>query len=194
MSINKAKLSLLLITSTFLSVLITFLFSELLTFSVYIPLLYIFSLFLPAFGLLFFLDSIRAVSGRWYWGIPLLTSLIPMTLLRDSMFTSMLYSRSFMLSFDSWGIFGSAYTRASIMIFYSLGSVFFCLSVPQANKNKMLMPSTFAILASIAIITFSMDSLSAGFLAESNLFGLYIIFTLLLGLSLMSMAIHYNPE
>lgn len=183
-----------MVASTFLSVLIIFLFSEVLPFSVYIFLLYIFSLLLPAFGLLFFMNSAKVISARWHWGIPLFISLGPTTLLWDNMFTAMLYGRAFISTFDKWGFLDSAPVRAFILIFYSLASVLFCASVQEGKRNRMRIPFIFASIASVSIIIFSVDSLIGGFLAGADLFGLYVILTLLLGMSLIRVAIQYNPE
>lgn len=194
MPVNRTGSSLLMVASTFLSVLITFLFSGLLPFPVYVSLLYIFSLFLPAFGILVFMSSTRMISARWHWGVPLFISLAPMTLLRDNMFTGMLYGRAFISTFDTWGFLDAAPSRAFILTFYSLASVLFCLSAPEGKRSEMRIPLMFATTASASIIIFSVDSLTGGSLAEANLFGLYVVFTLLLGISLARVAIHYSPE
>ncbi len=115
--------------------------------------LYLFSLFLPAVGLIIFMKNTRKISSRWYWGMPLLIGLILNTFLRDAMFMSPYSTNAFNLVYGQLVIttFPILYKlhileRISpmninlmflISIFFSVAAALFCLSVPKEKRKNL---------------------------------------------------------
>jgi hypothetical protein len=115
--------------------------------------LYLFSLFLPAIGLLIFMKNTRRTSSRWYWGIPLLIGLILNTFLRDAMFMipfnlnadQPIYGQPFIASF--FPIFQNSTVVFLISIFFSAATALFCLYVPKEKRKKFMLPLALSIIA-----------------------------------------------
>lgn len=161
---------------------------------VYVCLLYLFSLLLPAIGLLLFMSSARENSTRWYWGVPLLIGLFLITFLRDNMAANFFYEWSFISTFDTFNLLETAPLRISIMIFFSLASVLFCLSADNGVRTKMRIPLMLSIISSLIVIIFFMDHLARGALANSSLYGIHVIVILFIGLSFLWLAIYDSME
>ncbi len=161
---------------------------------VYVCLLYLFSLLLPAIGLLLFMSSTRKNSTRWYWGVPLLIGLFLITFLRDNMAANFFYEWSFISTFDTLNLLETAPLRISIMIFFSLASVLFCLSADNGVRAKMRIPLMLSIISSLTVIIFFMDHLARGALANSSLYGIHVIVILFIGLSFLWLAIYDSME
>lgn len=159
---------------------------------IYIFLLYLFSMFLPAVGLAFFMNSIRISSSKWYWGIPLLIAMVLMTFLRDDL--NLVYDPSFISLYDRSSFLGSMATKAFIQIFFSLSALLFVLSVPESKGKLMKMPFKVAIVASASIIIYHSVEFFV-YIPENELFGfLHIISIFILGLLLLRAAINYDKE
>ncbi len=160
---------------------------------IYIFLFYLFSILLPAVGLIFFMNYIKN-SSRWYLGIPLLIAVFLMTFLRDSMTMARFYSVSFISAYDTLQILDSMATKAFIQIFFSLSALLFVLSVPESKAKLMKMPFRMAIVASASIIIYHSVAFFV-YIPENQLFGfLHIISIFLLGLLLLRAAINYDEE
>lgn len=119
--------------------------------------LYLFSLFLPAIGLVAFMKKTRKNSSRWYGGIPLLIGIILNTFLRDAMFMfpfnpnadNIVYGQPFIATFPilyKWHILEflspSDYVMNStimflISIFFSIAAALFCLSIPEDKRKNL---------------------------------------------------------
>jgi len=178
-SINQTRWSLFLISLTFLAMWIEFFICNFFTMNMpnsnfmNLVLLYLFSLFLPAVGLLVFMRNIRIVSSRWYWGIPFLIGLILNTFVRDLTFMApfrpgdifqFVYGQPFIATFPilyNWNILepvsyppGYKVTEyiGLISIFFSLSAAFFCLSVPEEKRKKFMLPFRLSIISSFANI------------------------------------------
>jgi hypothetical protein len=173
-SISQTRVSLFLISLTFLAILIEFVICQ---FKLNLPnrdlinllMLYLFSLFLPAVGLTVFIKNTRNISSRWYWGLPLLIGLILNTSLRDFMFMfpfdprpftdNLIYGQPFLTTFPifyKWHIlelmpYGHYKMNFAIMnfisIFFSAATALFCLSVPEEKRKKFMLPFALSIIA-----------------------------------------------
>lgn len=185
-SISQTRLSLFLISLTFLAIWILFICSFI-TWDfplINLFLLYLFSLFLPAVGLLVFMKNIRKTSSRWYWGVPLLIGLILNTFVRDVRFMlpksviekgfwAFFYGQSFITNFPiflKWHIiepvpYGEGYQMNFIImnfisIFFSLAAALFCLSVPEEKRKKMMLPLGLSLIAAFSnLIYFIVESM-----------------------------------
>jgi len=200
-SIKKPGFYLLLISLTFLamwilgaiSLILYPLFSKLsleLSRYICILLLYLFSMFLPAVGLVFFMNSIRVSSSKWYLGIPLLIAVVLMTFLRDGL--NLVYDPSFISLYDKSSFLDSMATKAFIQIFFSLSALLFVLSVPESKAKLMKMPFRMAIVASASIIIYHSVAFFV-YIPENELFGfLHIISIFILGLFLIRVAVNYD--
>ncbi|MDK2948294.1 MAG: hypothetical protein PWQ63_1454, partial [Methanolobus sp.] len=204
---NKSRLSLLLISLTYLSLWIlgfmSFFISPLIRHSfispeapryIYLSIFYITSLFLPAAGLVFFIENIRSGSSIWYLGIPLFVSIFLITFQRDNMYMSSLYSVSFIPAYDSLHVLGSKTVMVFVSILFSLSSVMFTLSVPEEKRLLMKVPLIISIVMTASIsIYFLVDTLSKTYISENQLFGfLHILTVLFFGLSLVWVAVKYE--
>ncbi|WP_321428542.1 hypothetical protein [uncultured Methanolobus sp.] len=213
-SINLMKLSIILISFTYFAMWITNIISTLLSYPLVsvgmtdlfaFILLYLFSLALPAIGLLIFMKHTKENSTRWYWGIPLLIGIFLITFYRDNTLMPVLYSESFIASFDIWNILDPRPIIYLIIIFLSLASAMFCLSVPEEKRNNMKLPLMISIFAAIFIIIFSIISLieastynsffpNSLFYINAYFYAAHAILILILGLSFVRVAIKYNQN
>lgn len=204
---NKSKVSLLLISSTYLSLWIlgflSFFISPLVRNSfvsletsryIYLSIFYITSLFLPAAGFVFFIENIRSSSSRWYRGIPLFISVFLLTFQRDTMYMSSFYSVSFIPAYDSLHVLDSQTVKAFVSIFLSISSVMFALSMPEEKRHLMKVPLIISIVMTASVsIYFTVDTLSKTYISENQLFGfLHILTVLFFGLSLVWVAVNYE--
>lgn len=219
-SISQARLSLFLISLTFLAIWILFICSFI-TWDfplINLFLLYLFSLFLPAIGLLIFMKNIRKNSTRWYWGVPLLIGLILNTFVRDVMFMlpksaiekgfwAFFYGQSFITNFPiflKWQIiepviYGEGYkmnftAMNFISIFFSLAAALFCLSVPKEKRKKMMLPFGLSL-----VTAFSNTILFAEYSIRNPgdvpiFYYVYSISIVVLGLSYIRAAINYDKK
>lgn len=162
-SISQTRISLFLISLTFLALWIEFIICNFIILNISnrdligLLSLYLFSLFLPAVGLLVFMKNMRKTSSRWYWGIPLLIGLILNTFVRDSIFMrpfnlyaiNLVYGQPFIATFPifyKWHVleslpYGGHKMNLIIMnfisIFFSLAAALFCLSVPEKKEKNL---------------------------------------------------------
>jgi hypothetical protein len=163
---------------------------------IYLLLIYLFSLFLPAVGLLLFMNKIRRSSSRWYLGIPLFIAVFLITFLRDSMAMAPFYGISFIPAYDSLHILDSQAGKTFISIFFSLSSLLFTLSVPENKRKIMVTPFRISIFASASIIIYNLvDFLSRSYISANQIFGiLHVLGIFFLGLSLVWVAVNYDKE
>jgi hypothetical protein len=140
------------------------------------------------------MSSTKKNSTRWYWGAPLLIGLFLITFLRDNIAANFFYEWSFISIFDTLNVLENAPLRISIMIFFSLASVLFCLSADNGVRTKMRVPLILSIIASLSVIIFFMDHLTRGALANSSLYGIHVIVILFMGVSFLWLAISDSME
>lgn len=224
-SIRQTKVSLFLISLTFLAmsielVLCTFeQLAELPSLNLFnLLMLYLFSLFLPAVGLIVFMKNTRKTSSRWYWGIPLLIGLILNTFLRDAMFMSpysinavnLVYGQPFIATFPilyKWHILEhispmNINLMFLISIFFSITAALFCLSVPEEKRKKFMLPFALSLIAALSnLVQFIVDwtvqftAYNMSFLQEIILQLCFVIFStsiLYLGFSFVRIATIYE--
>lgn len=213
-SIDLMKLSIILISFTYLAMWITNIISTLLSYPLVsvgmtdlfaFILLYLFSLVLPAIGLLIFMKHIKKNSTRWYWGIPLLIAVFLITFYRDNTLMPVLYRESFISSFDTWNILDPLPIIYMIIIFLSLASAMFCLSVPEEKRNIMKLSFMLSAFAAIFIIIFAIISLieasdynsffsNSLYYINAYFYAIHVIFILFLGLSFVRVAFYYEKN
>jgi hypothetical protein len=218
-SINQTRWSLFLISLTFLAMWIEFFICNFFTMNMpnsnfmNLVLLYLFSLFLPAVGLLVFMRNIRIVSSRWYWGIPFLIGLILNTFVRDLTFMTpfrpgdifqFVYGQPFIASF--FPIFHNSTVMMPIVnlisIFFSLSAALFCLSVPEEKRKKFMLPFALSIISSFAniilfiIVSMQKTIINSSFSTYTSLteitFVIFSIAIFILGLSFIRVAVIYD--
>lgn len=140
---------------------------------IYLLLVYVFSLLLPAVGLLFFMNDIKGSSPRWYLGIPLFVAVFLITFLRDSMAMASFYGISFIPAYDSLHILDSQAGKAFIATFFSLSSSLFTLSVPENKRKIMVTPFRISIFVSASIIIYNLvDFLTKSYISANQIFGI----------------------
>ncbi|AKB77537.1 hypothetical protein MSHOH_1054 [Methanosarcina horonobensis HB-1 = JCM 15518] len=179
--------------------------------------LYLFSLFLPAVGLIVFMKNTRKTSSRWYWGILLLLGLILNTFLRDAMFmvpyninaVNLVYGQPFIATFPilyKWHILErispmNINLMFFISIFFSVAAALFCLSVPEEKRKKFMLPFVFSLIAVLSkliqfIVQRRPDNPSLEiFPNETMSYYTFVIFSLaifFLGLSFIEIAVNYE--
>ncbi|MDW7731955.1 MAG: hypothetical protein SCH66_05955 [Methanolobus sp.] len=160
---------------------------------VYLCSLYLFSLFLPAIGVLLFMKNMKTGSSRRYWGVPFLLGLFLITFLRDSMIMPFFYDGSFISTFDRRGFLGYDSIRYPAMIFFPLSSAVFCMSVPNGKRNVMILPFVLSIISALLMFFFFADYVSSGNGSmNSSLFAGHVIFIFLLGLSFLWLSVNYD--
>lgn len=94
--------------------------------SIYIFSLYLFSFFIPTVGLLLFLNHIKKISSRWYWGVPLLFTIVLITLNRDNNILGPFYDTSFIASYVEISDFlSNNFFKYSVSIVYCLSMLLF---------------------------------------------------------------------
>lgn len=156
-SIRQTRVSLFLISLTFLAMWIEFIICNFITLNmpyrdlINLLTLYFFSLFLPAVGILVFIKNTRRISPRWYWGIPFLIGLILNTFVRDLMFmvpfnpyaVNLFYGQPFLSNFVTF----DSTTIGIITIFFPVAVALFCLSVPEEKRKKMMLPFALSLIA-----------------------------------------------
>lgn len=208
-SIKRSGLYLYMISFTFLAMWIIGIIS--LGFSEYLPsniekpmflsLLYLLSLIFPAFGLIIFMNSIKNNSPRWYWGIPLLVSIILITLNRDNNIMNVVYEISFISKYAEIShILTSNFFKYSVQIVFSFSMMLFALSVPENKRDKMLFPFRIALFTLACDVIFTiMDVLVrykyiGSISVHNNYGGLYIMGIFVYGLSLIWTAVNYDKK
>jgi membrane protease YdiL (CAAX protease family) len=136
---KKPGICLILISSTFLAMWILALipippshFKPQTVDNIYIFSLYLFSFLIPAVGLLLFLNHIKKISSRWYWGVPLLFTVVLITLNRDNNILGPFYDTSFIVSYGEISDFlSNSFFKYSVSIVYCLSMLLFTMSVPR---------------------------------------------------------------
>ena len=208
-SVKKSGLYLFLISFTFLSMWIIGFIS--LGFSEYIPsniekpmflsLLYLLSLIFPAFGLIIFMNSIKSSSPRWRWGIPLLVSIILITLNRDNNIMSVVYETSFISKYDVISyILADNFFKYSVQIVFSLSMILFALSVPETKRDKTLLPFRISLFTLACVVIFTIVDVLVRYKyigsvsVQNNFGGLYILGIFVFGLSMIWTAVNYDKE
>lgn len=211
-SISQTKLSLFLISLTFFAWWIEAFVCMFITWNMPNPplinllSLYLFSLLLPAVGLLIFMKNTKKTSSRWYWGIPFLIGLILYTFIRDFSFMRPLepgvlfqftYGQSFIASFDKWHLLERRSIATdpfinSISIFFSLASALFCLSVPEEKRKKMMLPLGLSLVAALSNMILFVEYSMKNPGDVPIFFYIYSIAILILGLSFIRVAVIYD--
>lgn len=159
-------------------------------------LLYLFSLFLPAAGLLVFMKYTRTTSSRWYWGIPFLIGILLNTILRDLKYMRPLdihdefqfvYGQPFLVTFPifykwhileplPYGLVGYQlnFTFMNLIsISFSVTAALFCLSVRKEKRKKMMLSFWLSLIAVLSnIIFFIAESMRETFVSHSS-FSIY---------------------
>jgi hypothetical protein len=161
-SIRQTRVSLFLISLTFLAMSIELVicqleFENMPSMSLFnLLILYLFSLFLPAVGLLVFMKNTRRTSSRWYWGIPLFLGLVLNTFLRDAMFmnpfdsraVNLVYGQPFIANFLTlYDFLVNPNIMFLISSFFSVSTALFCLSVPEGKRKKFMLPFALSLIA-----------------------------------------------
>ena len=216
-SISQTRVSLFLISLTFLAILIEFVICQS---TLNLPnrdlinllMLYLFSLFLPAVGLIVFMKNTRKTSSRWYWGMPLLIGLILNTFLRDAMFMSpyninavnLVYGQPFIATFPvlyKWHILEhispmNINLMFLISIFFSITAALFCLSVPEDKRKKFKLPFALSLIAvisnSIQFLVGRQPYSLSNVTISGYSFVIFSISILFLGLSFIGIAVIYD--
>ena len=159
-SIRQTRVSLFLISLTFLAMWIEFVICNFITLNmpyrdlINLLALYLFSLFLPAVGILVFIKNTRRISPRWYWGVPFLIGLILNTFVRDFTFmvpfnpdaVNLFYGQPFLSNFVTF----DPTTKDIIAIFFSAAVALFCLSVPEEKRKKLMLPFALSLIAAFS--------------------------------------------
>lgn len=214
-SMRQTRVSLFLISLTFLAMWIEFIICNFITLHmpyrefINLLMLYLFSLFLPAAGLLVFMKNNRRISSRWYWGIPFLMGLILNTFLRDFMFmvpfspyaVNLFYGQPFIATFPilyKWHILESLSPNDSIVnstvlffiyIFFSISVALFCLSVPEEKRKKLMFPFALSLIAAfLNLIRFILEWITVESIVTYYSFLISSIATLIIGLCFMVIA------
>lgn len=212
-STNPTKFALLLISSTFFAwwieaFICSFIWNIPYRDLICLLSLYLFSLFLPAVGLLVFMKNTKKTSSRWYLGFPLLLGLILNTFIRDFIFMRPLepgalwvltYGRPFIATFDKWNLLERSSISTSpvinsISIFFSLSVALFCLSVPKEKRKKMSLPFVLSLITAISNLFLYVEFLMRGNRAVPNFFFVYSIAILILGFSFIRLAYTYDKQ
>lgn len=226
-SISQTRISLFLMSFTFLAkwfeIFICLFITRNIPYRDFISLLmlYLFSLFFPAIGLLIFMKNTRRTSSRWYWGIPLLVGLILNTFLRDAMFMTPfdlnadqpIYGQPFISTLPviyKWNIIQilspNDYVMNSmimflISIFFSFATALFCLSVPKEKRKIFVLPFVLALIAVLSnliqfVVQWHPDNTSLNIFPNETLsYYSFVIFSmaiLFLGLSFMGISVIYD--
>ncbi|AAM03946.1 predicted protein [Methanosarcina acetivorans C2A] len=214
-SIRQTRVSLFLISLTFLTMWIEFIICNFIT--LHMPyrefinplMLYLLSLFLPAAGLLVFMKNNRKISSRWYLGIPFLLGLILNTFLRDFMFmnpfspyaVNLFYGQPFIATFPilyRWHILEFLSPNDSIVnstvlffiyIFFSISVALFCLSVPEEKRKKLMAPFALSLIAAFSnLVRFILGWITVESIVVYHSFLISLIATLLIGFCFMVIA------
>jgi len=167
----------------------------------HILIFYLLSLFIPLVGIILIMNNIRDSSPRWYWGIPLLFSIILITLNRDNNIMSVVYETSFISRYDVIShILADNFFKYSVQIVFSLSMILFALSVPENKRDKMLLPFRIALFTLACDVIFTiMDVLVrykyiGSISVHNNFGGLYIMGIFVFGLSMIWTAVNYDKE
>ena len=164
----------------------------------HIFLFYLLSLFIPLVGIILFMNNIRDKSPRWYWGIPLLFSLVLITLQRDMGILGFYYGISFIEKYDTSNIL-----RNDALVYFSqlafiISSALFTLSVPEENKAKMIIPFRISLITLTSVLIFIIINILVDWkiisftTIQSNFWGLYVVGIFIFGLSLIWVAFRYK--
>lgn len=169
--------------------------------SIYVFSLYLFSFLIPAVGLLLFMNHIKKNSPRWYWGVPLLFTIVLITLNRDNNILGPFYDTSFIASYGEISDFLSInFFKYSVSIVYCLSMLLFTISLPENKRNKMSTPFRVSLFTLACVVIFTIADLLArykyvGTVSLRENFGLlYILGIFFFGLSLTWSGIHYEIE
>jgi hypothetical protein len=206
--IKKPGIYLILISSTFLAMWILALipippsyFKPQTVDSIYILSLYLFSFFIPTVGLLLFLNHIKKISSRWYWGVPLLFTIVLITLNRDNNILGFFYETSFTASYSSISHFLSGnFFKYSVQIVFSLSMLLFVMSVPENKRNKMSTSFRVSLFTLVSVLIFTAVDILLNWeiipftTVHNNFWGLYVFGIFIFGLSLFWTALHYETE
>lgn len=173
-SIRQTRVSLFLISLTFLAMWVEFVICKYITPNmpyrelINLLTLYLFSLVLPAIGLLIFIKNMRRISPRWYWGVPFLVGIILNTFVRDLTFmvpfspnaVNLFYGQPFLSNFVTF----DSTTISIITIFFSVAVALFCLSVPEEKRKKLMLPFALSLIAAFS----NMIHFIVGLMGEST--------------------------
>ena len=206
--LKKPGIYLILISSTFLAMWILalipplpFYFKPQTVDNIFIFSMYLFSFLIPTVGLFLFMANIKKHSPRWYWGVPLLFTIILITLNRDNNILGPFYDTSFIASYAEISDFlSNNFFKYSVSIVYCLSMLLFTMSVPENRRNKMSTPFKISLFTLACVVIFTIvDVLSRykhiGTVSLSENFGLlYILGIFFFGLSLTWSGIHYEAE
>lgn len=206
--LKKPGIYLILISSTFLAMWILaliptlpFYFKPQTVDNIFIFSMYLFSFLIPTVGLFLFMANIKKHSPRWYWGVPLLFTIILITLNRDNNILGPFYDTSFIASYGEISDFlSNNFFKYSVSIVYCLSMLLFTMSVPENRRNKMSTSFRVSLFTLACVVIFTIvDVLSRykhiGTVSLSENFGLlYILGIFFFGLSLTWSGIHYEAE
>lgn len=169
--------------------------------SIHIFLLYVFSMLLPAAGLLLFMSRIKESSARWYWAGPLLIAIFLITLFRDIGVMDYLYAVSFIKTYDASNILHNDIVVSFIQLFFAFSSILFTLSVPAEKRRKMVIPFgisifTFFMAAIFSVATVLLKQNYVSFVSslQSRSFVMYILGIFSMGISLLWVATKYDKN